>query len=411
MSAPFFSVVIPTFNRSDLFPLAVRSILRQTFTDFEVIVSDNCSTDDTPKVAQQFKDSRVKYARTPHHVFISDSWEFARLQATGRLILMLSDDDAMTSTALERFAHEATQRDADFLFCGVAQYRDATYPGPERNSADCPAFSGRSRVVSVEEFVGPLFGFRPTFDMHPSAFVFAKAIADEIQARTGRFFWTNGVEFSAWPMSAVFARRMVHIDAPLNVLGRTGKSWGSNTQLCNPGKEQIQTFIKDVDREWKFAPLKNFTTSNLMIEGMLTAKSLFPKEFEAFSVDEAQYLRSAMQDLRKRQSLGVDVAVEIADLKQYSAKYPSLLDEFNAWHAQAQPSRTSALLQNLRLMVGDLGARAVRRRLHARQVTRKLEQGTLRSGFFASGDQFGFADILGCAEFLGRACRAPEKEY
>ena len=54
MTTPFFSIVIPTFNRSDLFPYAVRSILNQTFEDFEIIISDNCSADDTPQVAKQF---------------------------------------------------------------------------------------------------------------------------------------------------------------------------------------------------------------------------------------------------------------------------------------------------------------------------------------------------------------------
>ena len=223
----------------------------------------------------------------------------------------------------------------------MARYRDATFPGPQKNSVDCPPFSGSSRVVSVEEFVRPLFAFRPRFDMHPSAFAFSKAIADRIHARTGRFFWTNGVEFSAWPMSAVFAKNIVYVDAPLTLLGRTGKSWGSNTQLCNPGKESIQAFIKDVDHERKHAPLSNFTTANLMAEGMLTAKSLFPAEFAAFEFDEVQYLRATMKMLNERRSLGVDVAAEMDETRRYAAKYPSLVDEFRRFQAQAPPAGTN----------------------------------------------------------------------
>ncbi len=90
MTQPFFSIVIPTYNRSNLFPLAVRSILRQTFEDFEVIVSDNWSTDDTPEVARQFTDPRVKYVRTPRHLVIADSWEFARRPGDGK-----ADHDAL----------------------------------------------------------------------------------------------------------------------------------------------------------------------------------------------------------------------------------------------------------------------------------------------------------------------------
>src|SRR5215510_6953761 len=101
---PLFSIVIPTYNRSDLVQGAVRSILRQTLDDFEVVVSDNCSEDDTRDVIEGFQDVRVRYVRTPTHGPIGDSWEFARSQAKGTLVMMLSDDDALVHDALERFA-------------------------------------------------------------------------------------------------------------------------------------------------------------------------------------------------------------------------------------------------------------------------------------------------------------------
>ena len=397
--APMFSVVIPTYNRSNLFPLAVRSILNQTFDDFEVVVSDNCSTDDTQAVAGHFKDPRVRYVCTPRHTVIADSWEFGRTQARGQLILMLSDDDAMVNCALERFAHEASHQNADFIFSAVAHYWDQSFPGPEKNSVGCPASSGSSRVVTVEEFVRPLFEFRPQFDMHPSAFVFSKAIADSVQQRTGRFFWTNGVEFSAWPISAVLAKRIVFVDLPLTILGRTDKSWGSNTQMCNPGRDRIQAFINDVDHERRHSPLSNFTSSNLMAEAMLTAKSLFPDEFADYQFDEVQFLRATMCQLIGRRSVGVDVSLEIDETITYAAN-TRLSRRSSRLSCKRNRRRRRYVMQQLRSTIGDLGVRSLRQRVRAHQLAQKLEKGVLRSGFSASGDDFGFADILGCAEFL-----------
>ena len=409
MKTPFFSIVIPTFNRSDLFPSAVRSILNQTFEDFEIIVSDNCSADDTPQVAKQFEDRRFRYVRTPQHFTIADSWEFARSHAVGKLVFMLSDDDALLPGTLKRFAHEARDYDADFLFCTPAYYRDLSYPGPDQNSVDCPPFSGASRIVQTEEFIRPLFLFRQKFDMHPSAFAFAKTIADLVVTRTGRFFWTNGVEYSAWPIAASFAKKIVHIDAPLIIVGRTAKSWGSNIKLCNPGKERIQQLINDVDHERKHAPLNNFTMCNLMAEGMLTAKNLFPKEFRTYEFDEVCYLRSSLAEMRTRQSLGVDVSEEIRDAIDYAAKYPGLAEEFKA-PSERVVKRT--LKRRIRSKIGDLGARTVRERIAAYQLAQKLAQGGARSGFSAFGKDFGFSNILGCVEFLGRyLVSAPEKAF
>jgi glycosyltransferase involved in cell wall biosynthesis len=402
MASPFFSIVIPTYNRSAIFPLAVRSVLAQTFEDFEVVVSDNCSTDDTAQRAHEFTDPRVRYVQTPQHCVIADSWEFGRRQARGEFILMLSDDDAMVNTALERFAEAAADGVTDFLFSRVATYRDSTFPGPDQNSLDCPDFSGSSGVVAVDEFVRPLFEFRPLFDMHPSAFVFSKALADSAQRRTGRFFWTNGVEFSAWPISAVLARRIVHLDVPLIILGRTGKSWGSNTQLCNPGKERIQAFFEDVDHERKHAPLRNFTSSNLMAEGMLTAKHLFPAEFASFEFDEVQYLRATMEMLSARRAIGVDVAVEMDETLQYAAKYPALAEELRKRY-HSEPALTTRVVGHVRTIVADFRSRAVHTRARGYLLARRLRNGDRFGAFWAPGDQFGFSDILGCAEFLSRS--------
>ena len=58
---PKVSVVIPTFNRADTIGDSIKSVLEQTFKDFEVIVVDDGSTDGTESVVAAFGDSRIKY--------------------------------------------------------------------------------------------------------------------------------------------------------------------------------------------------------------------------------------------------------------------------------------------------------------------------------------------------------------
>jgi len=58
---PKISVIIPTYNRAHLLPRAIQSVLSQTYQDFELIVVDDGSTDNTEEVVKNFKDKRIRY--------------------------------------------------------------------------------------------------------------------------------------------------------------------------------------------------------------------------------------------------------------------------------------------------------------------------------------------------------------
>lgn len=398
MTSPLFSIVIPTYNRSDLVQKAVRSVLAQTFGDLEVVVSDNCSEDDTREVIESFDDPRVRYVRTPRHTAIADSWEFARSQARGSLIMLLSDDDAMVHDALERFADQHRRRDADFLFCNLAEYRDQSFLGPQKNTVNCRPFSGSSRLISTDELLKPLFAIRPAFNFHPSAYIFSAKVAERIVQRCGRFFASNGVEYFAWPLAAVFSKHICYIDAPLVILGRTYKSWGSMIVLSNPGKEQIAKMIADNDQNRDWVPLKNFTLTNLMAEGLLLGKKLFPEELRPYPFDEQQYLRRTMRELRHRLKLGVDVNREICEVLTYAEKYPGLKAELSA-PAEEGPV---GLNSSVRRLARTLKLNHVRRHVDILKEKRKIARGEVNGGFTVSGDDFGFHDALECAAFISK---------
>ena len=65
-SSPEVAVIIPTYNRALLLPRAIKSVLKQTFTKFELIIVDDASTDQTRQVVQRFNDQRIKYIRHNH---------------------------------------------------------------------------------------------------------------------------------------------------------------------------------------------------------------------------------------------------------------------------------------------------------------------------------------------------------
>lgn len=89
---PFFSIIIPTYNRAGDLKSSLESVLQQSFTDFEVVVVDDGSTDHTAAVVRSFTDTRVKY------IYQQNSERSAARNngirnASGKYICFLDSDD------------------------------------------------------------------------------------------------------------------------------------------------------------------------------------------------------------------------------------------------------------------------------------------------------------------------------
>ena len=101
MTPPIVSVVLPTRNRAAMIPLALRSVLRQTVAALEVLVIDDASTDETPRVLAELADDRIRVLR-------QDSWGGAAAarnrairESRAEFIAFLDDDDEWLPNKLE----------------------------------------------------------------------------------------------------------------------------------------------------------------------------------------------------------------------------------------------------------------------------------------------------------------------
>jgi len=101
-NTPLVSVITPTYNRFDLLPRAIRSVLGQTYTNLECIVVDDGSTDDTERVVRQFTDERLVYLRHETNRGASASRNTGIARAKGELVAFLDDDDEWLPAKLEK---------------------------------------------------------------------------------------------------------------------------------------------------------------------------------------------------------------------------------------------------------------------------------------------------------------------
>lgn len=125
MPAPFFTVVIPTYNRADLLPLSIQSVLNQTFQDFEIIVVDNFSSDNTLEVMTQYKgDIRIKYHRNDKNMERGYSRNVGFHNGNGTFLTLLDSDDLMYPTCLQDAYNYAQQNPAIKVFHNLYEMVD-----------------------------------------------------------------------------------------------------------------------------------------------------------------------------------------------------------------------------------------------------------------------------------------------
>lgn len=114
------SICIPTYNSGKFIGQTIESVLQQTFQDYELIVCDNVSTDETQEVCRKFTDPRFKYLRFEEFVSQAGSWNRALEQANAEYVMLLHSDDVLLPTYLEKaVAVLDKNEDVGLVHCAV----------------------------------------------------------------------------------------------------------------------------------------------------------------------------------------------------------------------------------------------------------------------------------------------------
>lgn len=104
MHTPTVSFVVPCYRLAHLLAECVDSILFQTFGDFEILIMDDCSPDDTREVGRSFRDPRVTYVRNEENVGHLRNYNKGISMSRGKYIWLISADDRLrTRDLLERY--------------------------------------------------------------------------------------------------------------------------------------------------------------------------------------------------------------------------------------------------------------------------------------------------------------------
>ncbi|NVJ91770.1 MAG: glycosyltransferase family 2 protein [Methylocystaceae bacterium] len=117
---PHISIILPTYNRANMLVEAIESVRAQTFSNFELIIVDNGSADDTCQRVDQIKDERIVFI-TIKHANVSAARNIAVAKAKGKYIAFLDDDDLWLPKKLEKF-YDLFQKYPETIFAYSSWY-------------------------------------------------------------------------------------------------------------------------------------------------------------------------------------------------------------------------------------------------------------------------------------------------
>ena len=114
------SICIPTYNQTKYLKLCLDSILKQSFKDFEVIISDDSTNDSVKDFVASYKIPNLHYYKNAVSLGTPGNWNASVLKAKGKYIKMMHHDDYFLSDdSLLKFVDAASKNNASFVFCNT----------------------------------------------------------------------------------------------------------------------------------------------------------------------------------------------------------------------------------------------------------------------------------------------------
>lgn len=106
MKGPFITIIIPTYNRAWCIRRAIDSCLAQTYQNFEIVITDDGSTDNTEEIVKSYSDKKIRYFKFEKNQGVIKARNNSIKNARGEWILLFDSDDELYSNCLEVFVEK-----------------------------------------------------------------------------------------------------------------------------------------------------------------------------------------------------------------------------------------------------------------------------------------------------------------
>ena len=323
-TGPRFTVLIPTRDRCQTLGSAIRSCLAQDYTDLRIVVSDNCSTDDTSGLVASFDDPRLRYVRTPRRLSMTGNFEFSlSLVQDDSYIMHIGDDDGLIQDGVGQVSRIIGDTGTLAVNSAHAVYHwpSSLYTG-YANRLILPFGHGYCRVSGLEA-AREVIAFRRSYTFLPSTYTgfVAKSVIDAVAAGQTYYASITPDSYSGFANAGVLDT-YIYARRPFAIAGLSGRSNGGSNLTSGDSSEADRYLVENDLPTHKGVVYCSKSIPLVVAEAFLQARDRVPR-LGVIDLDVIRLCRVALRDAApENYALVRDAVATIAERRGLAVSVP-----------------------------------------------------------------------------------------
>jgi glycosyltransferase involved in cell wall biosynthesis len=307
---PFFTVAIPTKNRSFLIQRAIDSALLQTFPDFEIVVIDNDDTSATQEAVLKNTSEKIRHVRTGGFT-MPDNWERCFQEARGKYVLVLEDKSVLKPRALQTIFSALQARPSEAVSWPQDLFNDM-YDPPRilRRQGDGALTSWDSKTI-LKKFMSEPRGVVETLLPRGLNSCISQNLIQKIRNRPGgRLCPPVSPDYTHSFVVLNSTDTVLNIDDCLTVYGSCRHSFGRECLMKESKDRLAKDFRLDLETLLAPVPLKLFVTTCGLYGDFVRLQEELGGRLAEVPLDLVQLWAESYRDILLAESYGVPMEKE-----------------------------------------------------------------------------------------------------
>lgn len=366
-----FTIIIPTRNRAQTLFWCLKSCLEQDYGNYEIIVSDNNSVDNTRNIVETYNSDKIKYFNTGKSLSMTENWEFALSKAAnGGFVTFLGDDDGLMPNALIAANDYLNKYDVQAVVGRKDLYKWNNIAEQQQQGLLRYEVNRKTRIVnSREELHNVLF---KTFDytklpcMYSLGFVSSDLIQSIKNKCNGVFFHSSIPDVYSAVVISLALDKYLFANTTFMLYGISSASNGNSFGNPNADKSVINSFVASNNIPFHssldFNPLNSVILAESVFQAAdlkLTNDLISIKQLARLAFAEASYCKyediykEAKESIRR---IIVKNGIEEAYFDALAKKYPyknAFQRNFKGYLESFNPQKAKNI-KNLKAIVDNI---------------------------------------------------------